>query len=225
MKELLLNRFLNALYLLPDYVKQQLEGKWAIPLIAIGVVYLFAVLFNNKVARFLRNVFIFGLALFGVASYFLKRDIWCCAAILALIALIILRLLIYSFVTIRQNRINSRIEAKALAKAKKRRGTWQNRRGYSGKAKPLFHPEDHYDDDVYEEIAKAQTEEINKEEETTPEPQPQPEAKPQFTEAADAGSRASVMRYIDMLTELRDAGILTDQEFREKQSELFARLG
>ncbi|MCR5294818.1 MAG: SHOCT domain-containing protein [Lachnospiraceae bacterium] len=58
-----------------------------------------------------------------------------CLAFLALTALLLLRILINSLIDARRNILNSKLEKRQLEKARKRRGDFSNRQGYSGKTK------------------------------------------------------------------------------------------
>ena len=75
--------------------------------------------------------------------------------ICSLLILLIIRLIGYTIKTIRTNRINKRIEERALERAAKRRGSWTNKQGYSGARKMIVEPE--Y---VPEEMNREEIEEV-----------------------------------------------------------------
>ena len=138
----------------PDYIKWGFTHQTLIAVIVLAV-FIFVLFFSNKVAGILRTLFVIVcIAACAYGAIAKKFDIvW--TAFLALVILAIVRLIAYIIHTIRQNRINARIEERALAKAAQRRGSWKNKQGYSGEAKPIvddYKPGKMSDDEIKDVI-------------------------------------------------------------------------
>lgn len=138
----------------PDYIKWGFTHQTLIAVIVLAV-FIFVLFFSNKVAGILRTFFVIVcIAACAYGAIAKKFDIvW--TAFLALVILAIVRLIAYIIHTIRQNRINARIEERALAKAAQRRGSWKNKQGYSGEAKPIvddYKPGKMSDDEIKDVI-------------------------------------------------------------------------
>ncbi len=216
----MIQNIINALYQVPEYLRSLVSGRYLIPVIVVLAVFIFVLFFSNKVADFLRRVFIGAMLVLGVIGYFIPRYqlIWVCLILLVLLAVV--RLIRYIFVTVRQDRINSKIEARALAKARKRRGTWQNKQGYSGEAKPLVDGDTATSDSASAADAAAEMvldeeveNKLNAEERAAGMPK------------VDYMNRKQIMDCIEKLKDLKDAGVLTEAEYNEKARDLYARLG
>ncbi len=217
----MVQKIMDAFYQVPELCRTLITGKYMIPTIVAAIIFLFVLFFSNRLADFLRRIFILAAVVLGVIAYFTKQYslIWICA--LALVLLAVIRLIIHIFVNVRQDRINSKIEARALAKAKKRRGTWQNKKGYSGESKPLVDaptPEasradaaSQADSMILESEVENTVGEDNSDNTVLPE--------------VDYMDRTRIMKYVGMLKELKDAGVLTEEEYTKKQAELYSRLG
>ncbi len=130
--------------------------------------------------------------------------------LLLVIVLLLVRLIRYTFVTVRQNRINRKIEQKALAKAQKRRGSWKEKQGYSGDRQ----------DELKGGVSGSEALPSSAEEE------------PSETEdeGAEAGSdsymsRSQFKKAMEELTDLKELGLLTEEEFNQKKAILYSRLG
>ena len=121
---------------IPGYIRWAFTSR-TIAAVVIALLFIFVLFFSNKVAGVFRKFFIvlcIGASVYAAIAK--KYDIlW--TAVFMLIILAIVRLIAYIIRTVRQNRINARIEERALAKAAQRRGSWKNKQGYSGQAKPI----------------------------------------------------------------------------------------
>ena len=105
--------------------------------VIVLAVFVFVLFFTNKVAHFLRNIFIVAVILGCIYAVYITNFGMMWAGIFSLILLAIVRIILNIIRNVRQDRINKRIEERALAKAEKRRGSWKNKQGYSGQAKPI----------------------------------------------------------------------------------------
>ena len=123
---------LGAVYDVPDLIRYIFTGKYALAAIAILIVYLIAVLLNNKVTRAIREFLVIAASVAAVTAYFKRRYSFVWLMLILLAVLFVIRLLSYLLVTIRIRRRNRRIERRALEKAAMRRGSWKDKRGYSG---------------------------------------------------------------------------------------------
>ncbi|MDO4478653.1 MAG: hypothetical protein Q4B73_06425 [Lachnospiraceae bacterium] len=131
-----MNAVLDMLKALPAYLSGAFKEHLIILIIGL-VIFLVALIFTNALARFCRYVFVIGSIILGVYGFLTKKTQLVFTIIVFLILMIVIRVIMYTIRTIRQNRINRRIEERALAKAAARRGSWKNRQGYSGEAKPI----------------------------------------------------------------------------------------
>lgn len=150
---------MEILKILPSYALGLIQ-KYTFPAVIAAAVFIFILFFTNKVASFLRKVFVFAVVIICVYAYF--RDNWnlMAAAVCCVLVLAVVRLIGYIITTIRTNRRNKRIEERALERAAKRRGSWKNKQGYSGARKLIEEPEYVPEEMNKEEIAAV----INNEE-------------------------------------------------------------
>lgn len=121
----------------PEYLKTEFTVHTLIAVVVLAV-FLFVLFFSNKVAGILRNIFVIACILAIIFAYFTQRYPMIWTAVFSLIILAIIRGILKLIRTRRQDKINARIEERALAKAEKRRGSWKNKQGYSGEAKPII---------------------------------------------------------------------------------------
>ena len=230
-----MTKLLNALPELPDLIMSLFSGKYLVFTIIGAVIFLAAALVSTKITQFIRKILIFGGIIAGVICYFKKfyTWVWLIAALLLIMAVI--RLLHFLLVTIRQEAINRRIEKRALEKAARRRGSWKEKKGFSGKKKPDdSEPPVVYtmnaaeiDDVVNNETTERQGAKIPVDDARQMPVQNAFTQQAQDKRTADDGtlSRTVVIDAIQKLTDLRDLGVLTDTEFIEKRSWLYSHLG
>lgn len=154
----------------PDYVKWGFTAHTLIAVIVLAV-FIFVLFFTNRAAGILRTIFIIVcIAACVYAAIIGKYEIlW--TGVFALLLLALVRLISHIIRTVRQDRINKRIEERALAKAAQRRGSWKNKQGYSGEAKPIeedYRPGEMTSDEIKDVIendtadAASPTEDIEK---------------------------------------------------------------
>lgn len=107
----------------------------------LAVLFIFVTFFSNKIANKLR--FFFTLASLLMIVFSLISQSWTRIGfiVLGLLALAVVRLVGFIITEIRITRKNKRIAERALEKAAKRRGSWQNKQGYSGARKLIVEPE------------------------------------------------------------------------------------
>lgn len=220
---------LHAVYDVPDLIRSIFTGKYALAAMLITVVYIVAVLLNNKMTRFLREIIILAASVAGVIAYFKKRYAFLWLMLILLAVLLLVRFLCYMLVTIRIQRRNRRIERRALEKAAQRRGSWKNRRGYSGAPQideePVRMPamdRREIADVLENETSEREGADIDL---TAAAPDPEAAPKPQPSDAsASELSRPVVMDAIRKLEELKSLGILTEEEVAVKKSMLYGRM-
>jgi hypothetical protein len=206
----LLQNLIDVSVQIPEYARSLITGRYMIPSIVALVILLIAMLFSNKFANLLRTVFILCAVALGAFAFSKHNYELLGLCLLLVIVLLLVRLIRYTFVTVRQNRINRKIEQKALAKAQKRRGSWKEKQGYSGERL------DEQKDGVSgsEALPSAAAEEPSETED----------------EEADAGSdsymsRSQFKKAMEELTDLKELGLLTEEEFNQKKAILYSRLG
>ncbi len=139
----------------PSFIQDAFKNHLIIFIIFLAI-FVLALVLTNKVATICRYIFVIGAIACGVYAFLLKKNELLFALILSLIAMLVVRLLIYGFRNARQNRINKRIEERALAKAASRRGSWKNRQGYSGQQRVIE------DDYVPEKMSSSEINDVIK---------------------------------------------------------------
>lgn len=202
-----MQRIINGFTQLPAYVQELLTGPYLIYVVLALFFFLVVLFFNGRVAHVLRQIFVLAAVVIAVIAYFKRKYplIWLCAAVLLILALY--RLLFWLIVTIRQARINHRIEKRALERARMRRGA--RKRDFEGTDAPSG-----------EDAAQASFSEKETPEEVTD----STGAEAPSADAENSLTRAQVFDAIRKLTELKDDGILTEAELNRKKRELYARL-
>lgn len=223
------SRIFAAFWDVPDYVRGQLLTKYLVPTIIVALIYLIILFFSTKVVNILRNIYIVAAVAIGVIAYFRHNYalIWLC--VLSLVILGVVKLIRHIFVTVQQNRINARIEAKALAKARKRRGSWHNKQGYSGEAKPIIDPDDlsdEKDEDTSSESASDEADRLVLDESIHESLNSSDEG--EASDSSDSSipmNRRQIMDAIMQLKELKDKGVLTEEEFNKKKTDLYEKMG
>lgn len=222
------SRIFAAFWDVPDYVRGQLLTKYLVPTVIVALIYLIILFFSTRVVNILRNIYIVVAVAIGVISYFRRNYamIWLC--VLSLVILGVVKLIRHIFVTVRQNRINARIEAKALAKARKRRGSWHNKQGYSGEAKPIVDPDDLSDDESKEDSSSASAEAdrlVLDESLHETLDNSDTDGASDSSDSAIPMNRRQIMDAIMQLKELKDKGVLTEEEFNKKKTDLYEKMG
>ena len=132
----ILNNILDSLGNVPVFTVELIKTMM-IPCIITLVVYLIVLIFSGKFPYALRAVYIIASLLFMGYGYIMHEYelIWIFGS--SLVLLIIVRAIISIVRTVNENRRIAQIERKALAKSAKRRGTWENKKGYSGEERPI----------------------------------------------------------------------------------------
>lgn len=241
-----MERILIYLQTVPDYLQYQFNNHMAV-CVAILAVYLFALIFTNKVANFIRP-FVIGACLCfmlygafqGLGGHGYQAVL---TGVLAIVLMFIFRLLKGIIVSSYQNKVNARIEQKALEKAAKRRGSFSTKQGYSGESaaapkkaetgnKMTDHEIRNVVDDYYTETLPDISAYLNQAapaaEEVTP--VPAPGSTPYTHPALDSEltgprlGREEVYDLLAKLTALYDAQILTGDEFEAKKLLLLRRI-
>ena len=146
---------IEIMKILPTYALGLVQN-YTIPAVLAAAVFIFILFFSNKVALFLRKLFVCAVIIICVYAYF--RDNWnlMAVALCSVLVLVIVRLIRYTITSIRTNRRNKRIEERALERAAKRRGSFKNKQGYSGARKlieePAYVPEEMNKEEIAEVI-------------------------------------------------------------------------
>ncbi len=243
-----MERILIYLQTVPDYLQYQFNNHMAV-CVVILTVYLFALIFTNRIANLIRPFVIGACICFmvygafqGLGGHGYQAVL---TGVLALALMFIFRLLKTIIVSSYQNKVNARIEQKALEKAAKRRGTFSARQGYSGNAAPAPAPApkkkkeddrmtDHeirnVVDDYYTETLPDISAYIEQEKPVEKPAAPAPAAPVYTNPALDAEltgprlGREEVYDLLAKLTALYDAQILTGDEFEAKKLLLLRRI-
>lgn len=185
---------------------QHLFEHYTVVAVIILAIWLAALFIPSRVGSYARNVIVVASILYGIYQFYRKQYSAVVLAIIVILVLAVVRLLFYFIVTARQNRINAKIEARALEKARQRRGTWEGRQGYSGTNGPGYQKDFREDEGLEDEYLEDE------------EPREQVSTSVGMT-------RQQVKDALDKLQDLRDSGVLTEKEYKKKKDELYARLG
>lgn len=110
-------------------------------MLVLAALFIFVTFFSNQIANKLRSIFILASLLIIVFAFIAQKWSRIGFIILGLIAMAVIRLIGFIISEIRITRKNKRIAERALEKAAKRRGSWQNKQGYSGARKLIVEPE------------------------------------------------------------------------------------
>jgi len=173
----IVQELMNILKTMPLYVIGLLKDHTVL-FIAAAVVFIFVTFFSNQVANKLRTIFVLGSLLLIVFSFISQSWPRIVFITLGLLVMMFCRAIGFAISEIRIIRRNKRIEERALAKAAKRRGNWENKRGYSGARRLIIEPEyipEEMDQNEIEDVIKYETTDkkpedfIEKTEETTEE--------------------------------------------------------
>lgn len=231
----MLNQILNAVYEVPDLVLSLLRDYTLASVIFI-IVFLIVLFFTNKVTHVLRELLVIAAIVVGVVGYFRNHYSWIWLAFFVLVILGIVRFIRYLIVTVRQNRINRRINERALAKAARRRGSWENKQGHSGEQREIYEGRPGKMDaaEVHDVVENETRDRQGANVDTNFSKDQKENGNDSELSAAEAKgvissdgrmSRKAVQDAIDKLKDLRDAGVLTEEEFAQKKADLYARLG
>ena len=241
----------SYLKLVPAYLQHVWE---TMPVVFILVCVVFVVsLFSGRIPGIIRRIFIIACVVYALIGGFTRRADWgrqiVWVAALLLLALLIIRGIIIIIQTHRQNKINAKIEEKALAKAARRRGSFHNKQGYSGPSRPdpEYTPEKMDSDEIDALVKGADPEDAvrlkkesddkvlnslleNKKEEPYVAPREESFAGASIgTDLSGDGlpehlSADELYNMMNRLSDLHNLGILTDEEFAKKKAELLKRV-
>lgn len=206
---MLINIF-NAMEQVPVLIAD-IFSRYMILAILCCIVYVLVLFFSNKVFDAVRKLVVLALIGWICVGLYRYRGAKGTLAPVALactllLFLAVVRMIRQIIVSTKETITNRRIEKQALAKAAKRRGSWKMRQGRSGPA-----PE--------ETAAPAEGGAAEGEEAVTA-------AEEEENPAAERPlSRMEVQRCMDEMQDLKDKGVLTEQEFTRKKQELYMRLG
>lgn len=241
-----MSALLYAVYSVPDYLMELFTGPYRYYAIGAALLYVVVLFFSGKVVAILRDIFVLAAVVLGVVCYFRRKYplLWVC--VFALLLLAIFRLFLYIIITVRNTRRANRIEKKALEKAEKRRGLWSEKRGYSGeKPADRTEPDDSaahhgagpadrgdYAGSPGEEgagqydagIAQTPSMHGQGEPQGSPFTEGLPSPVPEEDEELPTFSREQAISAARKLRDLKDLGIMTDEEFELIKARLYARL-
>lgn len=157
----MLQNILNLVQSTPMYL-YDMWTRHQIPVIVIGAIFLFSAVFTNKLAYFLRWIYVLfcvGAALFG---WYERDNQLLCAVAISIIVMILIRLLVAAIGAYRRRRDDSKFEREALKRSAARRGSFKTRQGYSGKSRPIdkndYQPGINIDEELGKEIAAIRAE-------------------------------------------------------------------
>jgi predicted membrane protein len=140
LKGTLMQNILNQLLAMPGDVIAFVQEHLIVSIVVL-VLFLFVTIFSNKFASIVRLIYIIA-SILAMALCFYKKYysiMWALAALILL--MIIVKIIVAVVKNLKVSRSNKQFERKALAKAAKRRGSWQNKQGYSGESKPIVSEE------------------------------------------------------------------------------------
>lgn len=217
---------LNSIENVPQYCLDFFNKHQLYTIIGL-VIFLIVLLFTNKVTHILRELIVLLAVVAGVVGYFTKtyEQMWVSVFVILIIG--IFRFLRYLIVTVRQNRIDAKINERALAKAAKRRGSWEEKKGYSGDAKPEDPDEipSEMTDDEVDDVVENETRDREGANINTSSKAADDSENADNPDEEEYLSRAAAERALSELKDLKTLGILTGEEYGRKKSEIYSRLG
>ncbi len=206
-----------AVYDVPNYLLELFSGHYKFYAAAAAVLFFIVLFFSGKAVTVLRDIFVLASVALGVIAYFKRKFplVWIC--VFALILLAIVRLVIYIIISIRDTKRARRIERKAIERGERHRGTLREKRGNSEKEPDSPETE--------KPERKLQTGSAGN---AAAEAARSPENPPAADESAPSGpvfTREQALSAAHKLRDLKDLGIVTDEEFELIKARLYSRLG
>ena len=128
--------FLTQLREVPAYLEVLYE-KHLIFIIVTLVLYLFALIFWNKLANFVRWIYALAAIGFLVYAYFKKNWALMIIVVTSIIVMLLWRAIGSAVRASKQRKRDRKIERRALEQAAKRRGSWEKKQAYSGTPRPV----------------------------------------------------------------------------------------
>ena len=224
-----MQRIIPAISRVPELLSSIFQGPYAPLAFVLTIVYIIILFLNNKVTRMIREIMVPVAAGTAVFGYFKRKYDLTWLMIILLAILIVVSLLKFLLGTIRLNYKNRRIEKRALEKARMRRGSWKDKKGFSG--------ERVYDDEPpeFKEMADRELQDVVMNETVdnqgakidltvAPPPVALPDPAEEMLDDSHL-TRDAAMNAITMLEKLHDLGVLTDDELETKRADLYERMG
>ncbi|MBE5997047.1 MAG: hypothetical protein E7240_06810 [Lachnospiraceae bacterium] len=128
--------FLLQLKEVPAYLEVLYE-KHLIFIIVTLVLYLFALIFWNKLANFVRWIYALTAIGFMVYAFFKKNWALMIIVVASIIVMLLWRIIGSATRAAKQRKRDRKIERRALEQAAKRRGSWEKKQAYSGTPRPV----------------------------------------------------------------------------------------
>ena len=205
----MMNEITDAFTRLPAYIAELLNGPYLLLVVVLLFLFLTAMFFNRPWAHTMRVLIGAALVAGAIIAFVLKQTQPACLCTAALLVLVLYRLIVNGIIALHRRVVDSKIEKQALYRASTRRG---NRMMRSNAVNP---------DENASKSASGSTE--GPDDQASP---ALPEEEPDKTIPADQPlTRAQLTENLARLRELRNAGILTEEEYNRKKTELYSRLG
>ena len=132
----MLKELIAAINDVPEYIRAVIYGPHLWYAILAGVIFIVVLLITNRFTAVLRTVFVYASIAIAAFAFFSKRYalFWVCVLILGI--LLLFRFIRFLIIYIRETVRNRRIEKRALARARERRGSFERKKGFSGDFRP-----------------------------------------------------------------------------------------
>ena len=206
----MMNEITDAFARLPSYIAELLNGPYLLLVVVLLFLFLTAMFFNRPWAHTMRVLIGAALVAGAIIAFVLKQTQPACLCIAALLVLVLYRLIVNGIIALHRRVVDSKIEKQALYRASTRRG---NRMMRSNAVNP--------EENASKAAAAGSTEAPDAQASPT-----LPEEEPGKTIPADQPlTRAQLTENLARLRDLRNAGILTEEEYNHKKTELYSRLG
>ena len=208
-----------AVYDVPNFLFELFSGPYKFYAAGAAILFFIVLFFSGKAVTVLRDIFVLASVALGVIAYFKRKFplVWIC--VFALILLAIVRLVIYIIISIRDTKRARRIERKALERGEQHRGTWRERRGNSEKEQtgPETEKPERKPQTGSAGNGNAAAEAVR--------PPESPQAADESASSVPVFTREQALSAAHKLRDLKDLGILTDEEFDLIKARLYSRLG
>ena len=133
----MLKELIAAINDVPEYIRAVIYGPHLIYAIIAGVIFIVVLLITNRFTNILRKIFVYASIVVAAYAFFTKRYALFWVSILFLGTLLLFRFIRFLIIYIQETVRNRRIEKRALARARERRGSFEKKKGYSGDYRPV----------------------------------------------------------------------------------------
>jgi hypothetical protein len=206
----MMNEIIDAFTRLPAYIAELLNGPYLLLVVVLLFLFLTAMFFNRPWAHTMRVLIGAALIAGAIIAFVMKQTQLACLCTAALLVLVLYRLIVNGIIALHRRIVDSKIEKQALYRASTRRGNRMMRSN-------AVYPD--------ENAAKTAASDGAAGPDDPASSAPPEEETEKIIPADQPLTRAQLTENLARLRDLRNAGILTEEEYNRKKTELYSRLG